>query len=229
MTSATRDVEWRVEPGLTDYPAALALMTERAAAIRDGGASELIWLVEHPPLYTAGTSADTSELLDPRLPVFAAGRGGRYTYHGPGQRVVYVMLDLDRRGRDVRRFVAALEDWIIATLARCAVPSYRVPGRVGVWTGPSTDPAKIAAIGVRIRRWITLHGAAINVDPRLTDFDGIVPCGIEDARVTSIAAERGALPLADVDTALQEGLVDFLAALAATGSAMSLEEAKYLG
>ena len=206
-----------------------ALAEDRAAAIRQGEASELIWLVEHPPLYTAGTSADPVELLDARLPVFAAGRGGRYTYHGPGQRVVYVMLDLDRRGRDVRRFVAALEDWIIATLARVGVPSYRIAGRVGVWTGPTADAAKIAAIGVRIRRWVTLHGAAINVVPDLRDFAGIIPCGIDDARVTSTAVVNGLKDLAPIDAALRAGAADFLAALTISARAMALEERDDLG
>ena len=222
-------VEWRVEPGLTDYLAAVALMEEHAAAIRRGSAGELIWLVEHPPLYTAGTSADPSELLDPRLPVFASSRGGRYTYHGPGQRVVYVMLDLDRRGRDVRCFVAALEKWIIAALGALGVAAFRVPGRIGVWTGPTADPAKIAAIGVRVRRWVTLHGAAINVDPDLDAFGGIVPCGISDARVTSVAALRGPTSLAQTDIALQESLDLFLAALPDTTPAMALEEREYPG
>lgn len=209
-------VEWRVEPGLTDYLAAVALMEARVAAIRSESACELIWLVEHPPLYTAGTSADPGELLDPRLPIFAASRGGRYTYHGPGQRVVYVMLDLDRRGRDVRRFVAALEEWIIAALAALGIAARRVAGRVGVWTGPADDPGKIAAIGVRVRRWVTLHGAAINVDPDLTAFAGIVPCGISDARVTGIAALCGPTSLATTDAALHAGLDRFLAALSDT-------------
>jgi lipoyl(octanoyl) transferase len=210
------EVEWRVEPGLTGYLAAVAVMEDRAAAIRAGRAAELIWLVEHPPLYTAGTSADPVELLDARLPVFATGRGGRYTYHGPGQRVVYVMLDLDRRGRDIRHFVGALEDWISAALGRCGIETYRIAGRVGVWTGPPGDPGKIAAIGVRVRRWVTLHGAAINVDPDLGAFGAIVPCGIGDARVTSMAA-HGPASLAQIDDALDASFGGFLAALSVTG------------
>ena len=221
------DIEWRIEPGLTDYPTAVAVMEERAAAIRAGTAAELIWLVEHPPLYTAGTSADPVELLDAHLPVFASGRGGRHTYHGPGQRVVYVMLDLERRGRDIRRYVAALEDWIIAALGRLEITAYRIPGRVGVWTGPAGDPAKIAAIGVRISRWVTLHGAAINVDPDLQAFAGIVPCGIADARVTSIAALKGVISLASLDSALFAGVDDLFANLTITAPAMALEERDY--
>ncbi len=222
-------IEWRVEPGLAAYPAAVAFMENRAAAIREGSAGELIWLVEHPPLYTAGTSADPRELLDASLPVFAASRGGRHTYHGPGQRVVYVMLDLDRRGRDVRRFVAALEEWIMAALGRLGVATFRVPGRVGVWTGPAADPGKIAALGVRVRRWVTLHGAAINVDPDLNAFSGIVPCGIRDAGITSMVAQRGATSLAQTDIALRESVDLFLAALPLTAAAMALEEREYPG
>ncbi len=223
------DIEWRVAPGLTGYLDAVAAMENRAAAIRRGKASELIWLVEHPPLYTAGTSADPAELLDARLPVFATGRGGRYTYHGPGQRVIYVLLDLDQRGRDIRRFVAALEDWIIATLARLDLTAYRIAGRVGVWTGAADDPAKIAAIGVRVRRWVTLHGAAINVDPDLGDFAGIVPCGIGDARVTSLSATNRMKTLADVDAALRAGVPQFLSAVTKMSPAMSLEQREHLG
>lgn len=225
----TEDVEWEVASGLTAYPAAVARMEERAAAIRRGNAAELIWLVEHPPIYTAGTSADPVELLDATLPVFATGRGGRYTYHGPGQRVIYVMLDLDRRGRDTRRFVAGLERWIIAALTRLGVDTYTVPGRVGVWTGTPADAAKIAAIGVRVRRWVTLHGAAINVAPNLAHFAGIVPCGIGDARVTSIANLQGSTSLALVDQALRSEVPIFLGGLAVKRGAMSLEEEDYLG
>ncbi len=210
------DVEWQVAPGLTDYPTAVATMEDRAAAIRDRGARELVWLVEHPPLYTAGTSADPRELLDHSLPVFATGRGGRYTYHGPGQRVVYVMLDLGVRGRDIRRYVAGLEGWIIATLAGVGIGSCLVPGRIGVWTGPPDDPAKIAAIGVRVRRWVTLHGAAINIAPDLTHFGGIVPCGIDDARVTSLAAMGRSSLVTECDDALLAALPQFLASVTAS-------------
>ena len=210
----TDDVEWRVEPGLTGYPAAVAAMEARVAAIREGTARELIWLVEHPPMYTAGTSADAAELLDAaRFPVFASGRGGRYTYHGPGQRVVYVMLDLAARGRDVRRFVAALEAWAVATLGVLGVAASTAPGRVGVWVDRQGEEAKIAAIGVRLRRWVSLHGLAINVAPDLAHFGGIVPCGIADFGVTSIAELGRKADLASVDAALLATLPMMLAAL----------------
>ena len=207
-------IEWRVAPGLTDYAAAVATMEARVAAIRDGSAPELIWLVEHPPLYTAGTSARRDDLIDPaRFPVHVAGRGGQYTYHGPGQRVVYVMLDLDARGRDIRCFVAQLEHWIIRTLARFGVAGRVVSGRVGVWVDAPAGEAKIAAIGVRVRRWVTLHGAAINVDPDLAHYGGIVPCGIADQGVTSLAALGTRATIADVDTALAAELPQLLDAL----------------
>lgn len=225
----TNDVEWRVEPGLADYLVAVAVMEDRAAAIHRGQARELIWLVEHPPMYTAGTSAQPVDLLDARFPVFATGRGGRFTYHGPGQRVIYVMLDLNRRGRDVRRFVAALEGWIAAALAGMAIASFVVPGRVGVWTGPADDAAKIAAIGVRVRRWVTLHGGAVNVAPDLDHFEGIVPCGLVDARVTSIAALRGPTTLVAFDRLLLTTLPAFLAKLAIAPAAMPLEQVDHLG
>lgn len=207
-------VAWRIEPGLLDYPAAVAAMEARADAIRGGTAGELIWLVEHPPLYTAGTSADAAELLDPgTLPVFRAGRGGRHTWHGPGQRVVYVMLDLDRRGRDLRRFVGALEAWVVAVLADFEVAAYTVPGRIGVWTAASAGEAKIAAIGVRVRRWVSFHGLAINVAPDLAGFAGIVPCGIADRGVTSLAAMGRGATIADIDAALAVRFRAFLVAL----------------
>lgn len=196
-------VEWRVEPGLLDYPAAVAAMEARVAAIRDGTASELIWLVEHPALYTAGTSAAPGELLDTRFPVHVAGRGGRYTYHGPGQRVVYVMLDLAARGRDVRRFVAGLETWAIDALADLGVVAHVVPGRVGIWTGAGGAEAKIGAIGIRLRQWVSFHGMAINAAPDLEHFSGIVPCGIDDAAVTSLAALGHAEGLPQIDAALR--------------------------
>lgn len=206
-------VAWRVEPGLTSYAEALAFMDARASAIRDGHAPELVWLVEHPPLYTAGTSAKPADLVDAeRFPVFQAGRGGEYTYHGPGQRVAYVMLDLKRRREDVRAFVAALEAWIIATLERFNVRGERREDRVGVWVvrperAPSADgsPAedKIAAIGIRLRRWVSLHGIAINVEPDLTHFSGIVPCGVRDHGVTSLVDLGLPVTMADVDFALR--------------------------
>jgi len=196
-------VEWRVEPGLTEYLPAVAAMEARAAAIRDGTADEMMWLVEHPPLYTAGTSADGAELLEPgRFPVFASGRGGRYTYHGPGQRVVYVMADLDRRGRDLRAYVAALEEWVIAALARLDVVAATAPGRIGVWVDTPAGEAKIAAIGVRVRRWVSFHGLAINAAPDLGHFGGIVPCGLEGYSVTSLAALDRRADLPGLDAAL---------------------------
>jgi lipoyl(octanoyl) transferase len=204
-------IEWRVSPGLIPYPEALAEMEARAAAIRAGAANELIWLLEHPPLYTAGTSADPAELFNPQgLPVYAAGRGGRYTYHGPGQRVGYVLLDLDRRGRDVRRFVRALEEWLIATLAELGVAARRAPGRIGIWVDHEGREAKVGALGLRVRRWVTLHGFSVNLCPELSHFSGIVPCGIADFPVTSL----GEMGLADIqprfDLALRGGLEDFL-------------------
>jgi lipoyl(octanoyl) transferase len=205
--------EWRVEPGLTDYAAAVAVMEARAVAIRDGHARELIWLVEHPPLYTAGTSASPADLLAPdRFPVLTTGRGGKHTYHGPGQRVVYVMLDLDRRGRDLRAFVATLERWIITALAGHGIAARTIAGKVGVWVDGADGPAKIAAIGVRVRRWVSFHGLSINVDPDLAHFSGIVPCGLSEP-VTSIAALRGAASMDDVDKSLANALPAMLAAL----------------
>jgi lipoyl(octanoyl) transferase len=207
-------IEWRVSPGLTPYPEALAEMEARAAAIRDGSAREMVWLLEHPPLYTAGTSAIAAELLAPsRFPVYPAGRGGRYTYHGPGQRVGYVMLDLDRRGRDVRHYVHTLEDWLIATLARLGVAARSEEGRVGIWTGHGMNEAKIGAIGVRIRRWVTLHGFALNVAPDLSHFAGIVPCGLADFAVTSLSALGRPAEMALLDAALHQEFAHFIASL----------------
>lgn len=207
--------EWRVEPGLTQYESAVAAMEARAAAIREGTARELIWLVEHPPLYTAGTSANPADLLMPdRFPVFAAGRGGKHTYHGPGQRVVYVMLDLDKRGRDLRAFVAALEGWIIQALATQNIAGRIIFGKVGVWVDTTEGPAKIAAIGVRVRRWVSFHGLAINIAPDLTHFGGIVPCGLREP-VTSMAALTGQGAMGDIDAALADGLPAMLRQLQA--------------
>ncbi len=205
--------EWRVEPGRIAYPDAVAAMEARAAAIHAGTAAELIWLVEHPPLYTAGTSAVAADLLRPDdFPVFATGRGGRHTYHGPGQRVVYVMLDLNHRGRDIRRFVAALEGWIIAVLATRRLVGRTIAGKVGVWVDTPAGAAKIAAIGVRVRRWVSFHGLAINVLPDLGHFGGIVPCGLAEP-VTSLAALGDAATLVDIDAALAAALPAMLAAL----------------
>ena len=190
------------------------MMTARNAAIADGSGHELIWLLEHPPVYTAGTSAAAAELLDPRFEVVDAGRGGRYTYHGPGQRIGYVLLDLKRRTRDVRGFVHALEGWVIDTLGDFGVSSWRAGGRIGIWT---TDidgrEAKIGAIGVRIRRWVTMHGFSVNLAPDLAHFDGIVPCGIDQFGVTSLARLGIAVDSATWDAALQARAAAFLAAL----------------
>ena len=191
-SAGLKAIEWRLSPGLVPYETAVAAMESRVAAIREGSAPELVWALEHPPLYTAGTSAADDELLDPRgLPVYRTGRGGRFTWHGPGQRVAYVMLDLKRRGADVRAFVCDLESWVIATLARFAVAAERRQGRIGIWVvRPSGAEEKIAAIGVRVRHWISYHGVAINVAPELAHFAGIVPCGISEHGVTSLAALR---------------------------------------
>ena len=204
-------VEWKVSDGLVPYEDALAFMDGRAAAIRAGEASECVWLLEHPPLFTAGTSADPAELFNPLgLPVHQAGRGGRYTYHGPGQRVGYVMLDLARRGRDVRRLVHALEGWIIATLAELGVDAHRAEGRIGIWVGSGPEEAKIAALGIRIKRWVTLHGFSINVAPDLAHFTGIVPCGIGDFGVASLQSQGKETPMSRVDVALKHSFPLFL-------------------
>jgi lipoyl(octanoyl) transferase len=203
-------VEWRISDSLVAYPDAIAAMEDRAAAIADGRASELVWLLEHPPLYTSGTSGKAGDLLDPRFPLFETGRGGQLTYHGPGQRVAYVMLDLKRRRPDVRAYVAALEEWIIRTLAAFNVHGERREDRVGVWVkrpdkGDGFED-KIAAIGVRLKRWVSFHGIAINVDPDLTHFSAIVPCGVADPRygVTSLLDLGHPASLADVDIALRQ-------------------------
>jgi lipoyl(octanoyl) transferase len=205
------DIEWRVSDAPVAYPDALAFMDERAAAIRAGTARECVWLLEHPPLFTAGTSADPAELMNPLgFPVFEAGRGGRYTYHGPGQRVGYVMIDLERRGKDIRCFVHSLEQWMIDALARFGVNAHRSEGRIGIWVGEGPNEAKIGALGVRVKRWVTLHGIAINVDPDLAHFGGIVPCGISEFGVTSLAALGKQMPVAAVDEALKQGFRHFL-------------------
>ena len=205
------DIEWRVSEGITAYPDALAEMEARAVAVRAGDARELVWLLEHPPLFTAGTSADPAELFNPLgFPVYDAGRGGRYTYHGPGQRVGYLVLDLERRGKDIRRFVNALEGWMIAALADLGVPARRAPGRIGIWTGSGAREAKIGAIGVRVKRWVTMHGFAINVAPDLDHFGGIVPCGISEFGVTSLAALGKSPAMAPLDAALSANFSLFL-------------------
>lgn len=183
-----QDFEIQQEAQQVPYREALAEMDARNAAIVSGDARELLWLLEHPPVYTAGTSADRDELLDPRFEVVDAGRGGRYTYHGPGQRVGYVLANLGKRGKDVRNFVHALEGWVIATLGDLGVESWRAEGRIGIWTRDIDGrEAKIGAIGVRVRRWVTMHGFSVNLDPDLSHFAGIVPCGIDEFGVTSLA------------------------------------------
>ena len=214
MTHTEAMVEWITSPGLTPYDAATAFMEDRVAGIIDGTAEELIWLVEHPPLYTAGTSANPADLVDPdRFDVFETKRGGQYTYHGPGQRVAYVMLDVAERGHDVRRFVHDLERWIIAALAEFNVKGEIREGRVGVWvTRPEKPPLpdgspredKIAALGIRLRKWVSFHGLSINVEPDLSHFDGIVPCGIRDHGVTSLVDLGLPVTMADVDVALKK-------------------------
>ncbi len=203
-------VEWRVNDALVPYEAAVAFMQTRAAAIAAGSENELVWLIEHPPLYTAGTSGKPADVIDARFPVFESGRGGQLTYHGPGQRVVYVMLDLKRRGPDVRRFVATLEEWLIRTLAAFNVRGERREDRIGVWVrrpekGEGYED-KIAAIGIRVTHWVTLHGMALNVKPDLTHFSGIVPCGVSEQRygVTSLADLSIRVSMAEVDKVLRQ-------------------------
>jgi lipoyl(octanoyl) transferase len=204
-------VGWAISEGLTEYPEAVAAMESRAAAIAEGRAGELVWLLEHPPLYTRGASAREDDLLDPaRFPVFDTQRGGQFTYHGPGQRVAYVMLDLTRRGRDVKQFVCSLEQWIIDTLAEFNVEGERRKGRVGVWVdrtrpGGSLREDKIAAIGVRLRRWVSYHGISLNVEPDLSHFGGITPCGVSDPGlgVTSLFDLGQIIPMHEVDVALK--------------------------
>jgi len=205
----TAAVEWRTDDGPLPYETALAAMDARAAAVADGSAPELVWLVEHSPLYTAGTSAKPDELIAARFPVHVAGRGGQFTYHGPGQRVAYAMLDLKRRGPDVRRFVTTLEEWIIRTLAAFDVAGERREDRIGVWVrrpdkGPGCED-KIAAIGIRIKRWVSLHGIALNVDCELSHYAGIVPCGVRDQRygVTSLADLGRVVTMAEIDAVLR--------------------------
>lgn len=195
--------DWQIRPGLLPYPEAVDFMERRVAAIADGQAPELVWLVEHPPIYTAGTSAKDADLLDARFPVYKTGRGGQFTYHGPGQRVGYVMLNLHPRGGDVRQFVHDLEEWLIRTLARFNVKGERRDGRVGIWVARGSREDKIAALGVRVRRWVTFHGVALNVEPDLTHFTGIVPCGIRGHGVTSLADLGIPATMADVDVALR--------------------------
>ena len=206
--------EWRRDTALVPYAEALAVMEARNQAVAAGEARELVWLLEHPPVYTAGTSADPAELVDPRFEVVDAGRGGRYTYHGPGQRIGYLVLDLNRRGKDVRCFVHAIEGWVIATLAHFGVESWRAEGRVGIWTRDiDGSEAKIGAIGVRVRRWVTMHGFSVNLDPDLSHFGGIVPCGIAEYGVTSLARLGLTVSAEEWDAALMSTSEDFLDAL----------------
>lgn len=217
-------VEWRISDTPVDYPAAVAAMEARAAAIADGRAGELVWLLEHPPLYTSGTSGKPADLLEARFPVFATGRGGQLTYHGPGQRVAYVMLDLQKRRPDVRAYVAALEEWIIRTLDAFNVRGERREDRVGVWVkrpdkGASFED-KIAAIGVRLRRWVSFHGIAINVEPDLSHFNAIVPCGVADPRygVTSLLDLGHLVSMADADIALKCAFEEVFGSVSSEGS-----------
>ncbi len=215
-------VEWTTLPGLSPYAETLAAMEARVAAIHAGTASEAIWLLEHPPLYTAGTSANTADLVQPdRFPVHAVGRGGQYTYHGPGQRVIYTMLDVSRREKDVRCFVRHLENWVIAALAEFNVRGEIRPGRVGVWVQRPDKPRladgslaedKIAAIGIKLRRWVSFHGISINVEPDLTHFSGIVPCGIRDHGVTSLVDLGLPVTMDDLDAALRATFADAMQA-----------------
>jgi lipoyl(octanoyl) transferase len=223
-------VEWRVSDGLVDYDSALAAMTARAAAIARGEAPELVWLLEHPALYTAGTSAKPDELIEARFPVHSAGRGGQFTYHGPGQRVGYVMLDLKRRAPDVRRFVASVEQWLIDALARFNVRGERRDDRVGVWVRRPDKGAdredKIAAIGIRVRQWVTLHGFALNVDPDLSHFSGIVPCGVSEPcyGVTSLADLGHTVTMPEVDMALRAAFAPLFGTIAEAQTVGSTEK-----
>lgn len=212
--SAAPAIQWRISDGPVDYADAVARMEARVAAIRAGTEPELVWLLEHPPLYTAGTSARDADLVAPgRLPVHRTGRGGQYTYHGPGQRVAYVMVDLNRRGRDLRCFVWQLEQWVIETLAVFNVTGERRDGRVGVWVARDGREDKVGAVGVRVKRWVTYHGVSINVDPDLAHYAGIVPCGITEHGVTSLADLGIPATMADVDVALRQTFAKVFAAL----------------
>jgi lipoyl(octanoyl) transferase len=210
-------VEWQRSPEPVDYEEAVSFMEARAADIRAGSAAELVWLLEHPPLYTAGTSADPLELISPdRFPVYKSGRGGRYTYHGPGQRIGYVLIDLEKRGRNVRCYVASIERWVIAALGMVGVEARQEAGRIGIWTGHGTEEAKIGAIGVRVRRWVTMHGFSINIAPDLSHFEGIVPCGIADHGVTSLEKLGIVDAGGTLDEALQHAFPAFLEDISCT-------------
>ena len=217
----TENVEWLSSLDQVPYREALAAMEARNAAISEGRAPEQVWLLEHPPVYTAGTSADGAELLDPRFEVVEAGRGGRYTYHGPGQRIGYLMLDLKERGRDVRCFVHSVEGWVIATLGDIGVECWRAEGRIGIWTKDIDGrEAKIGAIGVRVRRWVTMHGFSVNLSPDLSHFAGIVPCGIDEFGVTSLQKLGIDMGPEEFDKALYNRLGDFLGALEGKGECL---------
>ena len=211
LIELSQEIEWRTSTGVIDYPDALYFMEQRADDIHSGHAPETVWLLEHPPLYTAGTSADKKDLLSPdRFPVYETGRGGEYTYHGPGQRVAYVMLDLTKRGNDIRAYVHNLESWVISSLAHFGVTGERRQGRVGVWVSNGAgEEEKIAAVGVRVRRWVTFHGIAVNVAPDLSHYDGIVPCGISDCGVTSLKKLAVSTTLGDLDEILKKTFKDF--------------------
>jgi lipoyl(octanoyl) transferase len=205
-------MDWQVSPGLTRYPDALARMEAQVRAMRNGEAGELVWLVEHPPLYTGGTSAQSGDLLQSAFPVYDTGRGGQYTYHGPGQRVAYLMLNLNERGKDVRAYVQRLERWIIATLAEFGLEGFTREGRIGVWVQtPSGGEAKIAALGVRVQGWVTSHGIALNVAPDLSHYAGIVPCGIREFGVTSLKAIGINASMQQVDAALAKTFAEIFA------------------
>lgn len=199
-------MEFKTQSGLLEYPNAVAAMEDRVAAIRAGTAEDVVWLVEHPPLYTAGTSANPADLLNPQFPVYETGRGGEYTYHGPGQRVAYVMLDLKKRQQapDIKKYVCMLEEWVIRSLAHFGIKGERREGRIGIWVSTPSGEKKIAAIGVRIRHWVTYHGIAINVNPDLSHFGGIVPCGIKEFGVTSLHDLGKDISMKELDAVLKE-------------------------
>jgi lipoyl(octanoyl) transferase len=203
MTMMQKTVRWQTEETPVAYDRAVAFMEAKAGAIRDRGEDDLVWLLEHPPLYTAGTSANVRDLIAPAFPVYQTGRGGQYTYHGPGQRVAYVMLDLQKRGADLRRYIYDLEEWLITSLRVFDVKGGRRDGRVGIWVAANGAEAKVAAIGVRVRKWVTYHGVAINLDPDLTHYQGIVPCGIKEYGVTSLRALGIDISMAELDRALR--------------------------
>ncbi|MCG8494214.1 MAG: lipoyl(octanoyl) transferase LipB [Sneathiellales bacterium] len=212
-------IEWKISDQLVEYETALREMEARVAAIREGTASELIWLLEHPPLYTAGTSAEETDLVAPdKFPVYDAGRGGQYTYHGPGQRVAYVMLDLKKRDSDIRKFVEDMENWVIDVLDQYQIKGEKREGRVGVWVQRGSQEDKIAAIGVRVRKWVSFHGISINVEPDLTHYDGIVPCGISEHGVTSLVDQGIPITMEEFDQELRASFEKIFLKNGANGS-----------